>query len=467
MNQHNYRDKKGLDELVFEYEAMSQQGTVGFFEEAVFFDLIFYYENADKVDRALEVTDHAIAQHGFCPDFYIKKAQLLLRDDSAAQALECLQRAELYAPAELEVQLLRAEALASLDRVAAAFTILEVLKQHSNEENLTHIYYCEALIFESLEDFGEMFESLRKSVLADPANRQALERVWLSVEMSQNYKRSVRLHEQLIDLDPYSYIAWYNLGHAYFCLHQYTKAADAFEYAFIINDDFEFAYRDCGEACIKAGDYRRALKCYAEALEHIEVDTDILTRIGYCQEQLNQIDLAKKYYREALQLDDFNDLAYFRMGECYLREKNWENAIGCYRKAIAVEENREEYYAALASAYHQIDREEEALLFYRRAVDTAPETAQYWVLFATFLLDIGENEEALEVLEEALVYAGGPKILYSKIACMIVLQRKKEALYLLHEALNISFDLHESMFDLVPGLEGDPEIMTMIAAYQS
>lgn len=467
MNQHHHRNEKDLQGLVFEYEAMSQKGAVGFFEEAVFVRLIQHYESDENIKQALEVTDHAIAQHGFCPDFYMKKAQLLLKADRPEEALDTLQRAEIYAPAELEIQLLRAEALVCMERVAAAFTILEVAKSGATQQDLSQIYFCEALIFEGMEDFHQMFVTLCKSVMADPTNRQALERVWLSVEMSQSYQESAAFHEELIDIDPYSYIAWYNLGHACFCLKQYTKAADAFEYAFLIKEDFEFAYRDCAEACIKSGDYHRALKCYAEALDFIDADTDILTRIGYCQEQLNEIDLAKNYYREALQLDDFNDLAYFRMGECYLREKSWENAIGYYRKAIAVDEYREEYYAALASAYHQIDMEEKALLFFRKAVDTAPETSQYWVLFATFLLDIGANEEALEVLEEALMNAGGPELLYGKIACMILLKRKKEALYLLHQALDISFDQYESMFDLVPGLEEDQEVMTLIASFQA
>ena len=446
---------------------MSQKGTVGFFEETVFFKMIRHYEKVENLDRALEVTDHAIAQHSFCPDFYLKKAQLLLLRDSPLEALEYLQRAEIYAPTELEVQLLRAEALAQLNKTAAAFTILDVLKDQSSKENLTHIYFCEAVIYENLEDFEQMFYALRKALLSYPANRQALERVWLSVEMSQKYEESIRFHEQLIDRDPYSYIAWYNLGHACFSLDRYVEAADAFEYAFIINDSFEFAYRDCAEACIKAGDYHRALKCYFEALEHIETDTDILTRIGYCQEQLNRLDLAKNYYREALQLDDFNDLAYFRIGECYLREQNWDTAIGYYRKAILLDNSKEEYYAAIAAAYHQTDRDEQALLFYRKAADTAPETSRYWVLYAHFLLDIGEKEEALEVLEEALINSGGPELHYAKIACLILVNRKKEALYLLREALHKSFDRYQSMFELVPSLEGDPDIMTIIAAHQT
>ena len=155
------------------------------------------------------------------------------------------------------------------------------------------------------------------------------------------------------------------------------------------------------------------------------------------------------------------------MGECYLQEQSWANAIGFYRKAIAVDGTREEYYAALASVYHQIEEEDLALLFFQKAVDTAPESPQYWVLYTAFLLDIDRKEAALEVLEEALMNAGGTELLYCKIACMILLQRKAEALFMLHDVLNIDYEKYESMFELVPSLEGDPEVMTMIKAYQT
>ena len=37
--------------LVFEYEVMSQKGTVGFYEEAVFLALIEHYQNDEKYDK--------------------------------------------------------------------------------------------------------------------------------------------------------------------------------------------------------------------------------------------------------------------------------------------------------------------------------------------------------------------------------------------------------------------------------
>ena len=467
MNQHNFRNEQRLIALVFEYEAMSQKGTVGFLEETAFFELLRHYEKTQKPLEAINVTNYAISQHPFCLDFHLKKAELLIELQRPAEALLALEEAQKYAPSDLEVNLFIVEALTELKETSKAFSILENLRIHASKEDLSYIYFSEALIHESCNEFRGMYESLRKAVLANPNHEEAMERLWLCVEMCQNYQESVQLHTQVIDENPYSHIAWFNLGHAYYCLGQFHKSAEAFEYAYIIDEAFEFAYRDCAEACIMAGDLKAALKHLEEGLEHIRPDSNILARIGFCHEGLGHTNLAKNYYLESLEYDAYNDQAYFRMGEVYVREREWEQAIGYYRKAIIVDETKEEYHAALAVAYHQIDHEDKALLFYQRAVDTAPEISKYWILYATFLLDIGKNEKALDILEEAIVYAGGPELLYGKIACMILLNRKEEALYLLQEALNHSFDRHESLFQIVPSLEGDPDIMTMIAAHQA
>src|SRR5690606_12420665 len=132
------------------------------------------------------------------------------------------------------------------------------------------IYLSKALIYESIKQYQSMFGALKKSVFSNPENAEALERVWFCVEMTQEHDESIRFHKKFINNNTYSYIAWYNLGYAFSAKGNYKHARDAFEYAFIINDKFEFAYRECAECCIKLKKYKQALRCYDEFLEYFE-----------------------------------------------------------------------------------------------------------------------------------------------------------------------------------------------------
>ena len=65
MNQQNFDNKHSLADLIFEYEAMSQKGTVEFVEETVFEKLIEFFQNKCSYEKALEVVNHALTHYHF------------------------------------------------------------------------------------------------------------------------------------------------------------------------------------------------------------------------------------------------------------------------------------------------------------------------------------------------------------------------------------------------------------------
>lgn len=466
MKNQNSRNEHTLTGLISEYEAMSQKGTVGFYEKTVFSSLVDHYLQGEQFEKALGVIEYALAQHPFSVDFHIRKAQIFLEKNCELQALESLDRAVAYAPAETEIQLLRAEAFNALGYYKDAFELLDNLKVEAPRELLSEIYLTEALIYENQAQFEEMFYALKRSILAKPENPAALTRIWFSVEMSRLYKESINLHQKLIDIDAYNYVAWYNLGYAYAALEDHENARDAFEYAYLINEEFEFAYRHCAEACIQLGQYDQALKCFEDALEHIEPDGDLFLKIGYCYESKEDLTIAKSFYLKAIQLNPNNDCAYFRMGECFMQEDRWKSAISSYTQAMKLDERCEEYVAALAEAYYQMDNGEMAERMFRKAVETAPEISKYWIQYASFLLEVKEENLALTVLDEAELYTHGVELVYCRVACLLSLGRRKEGLNLFTQALREDFEMYDCLFDLMPVLEKDHEVLQLISSYE-
>ncbi|MEM9820175.1 MAG: tetratricopeptide repeat protein [Bacteroidota bacterium] len=467
MKQHNYNDEKRMKVLVSEYEAMSQEGTVGFYEKTVFNRLIEYYEDKNSPEKALEVIEHALSQHCYSVGFYLRKLRLLLDRDSAQEALTCLETAESYAPNNFELQLLKIEALTKLSYYRDVFDLIDRLRATTFGQELAELCYAEAIVFELMDQYERMFFSLQECLRIHPRHERAAQRILWATEFSGKYEESIELHQSIIDEDPYLAAAWYNLGHAYSSLEEFALAIEAFEYAFIIDKGHEYAYRECAETCIQIGRFEKALQCYEEVLEHIEADSDLLTKIGYCYESLNDVNLAKSFYLRAVKIDPQNSEVHFRMGECYSREQRWESAIGCYEKALHLNGRREEYLAAIGEAYFQVDNDEKAAFFFQKAADTAPETTKYWIQYASFLMDTGAIEMALDTLDEAGQFSEGTELLYCRIACLFQLGRRKEALYLLGQALSENFSMHDALFDLIPTLENDRDIKAVIATYRA
>jgi len=345
--------------------------------------------------------------------------------------------------------------------------LLNELKKNADNELLCEIFVCEALVYEILEEYERVFYALKAALLENPRHQEALERIWLCIETTKKYEESIKLHQEILDLDPYSYLAWYNLGHAQSYLGNYNEAVEAYEYAYIINPQFEFAYRDCAELCFEIKKYLKALNCYLELLEQVKTDSDIYFCIGQCYQQLKEYDAARSYYTQTLQSDPLNDEVLYFIGECYAEEGEWKSALRYYKKAMRIEDAREEYFAALGEAYLELGELKKAETNFKIALDLAPDQIQFWMQYTGFLIETDRVEEALEALKEAENYSEGAEILYCRIACLFALGRRQEAFYWLGEALNEDYELHNSLFEMIPSLANDAEVVSLIAAYMA
>lgn len=461
----NSWDSQTGTELVKRYETLLQDNLPCFFEEREFLRIIGFYETEEQWDRALETVDHALNCHGYSTDLHLKKAQLLIEGHKETLALQVLEQAAVFDPAEPGITLMKAEALCYLNRYEEALELLENLKIEADATGLSDIYMIEALVYETQEEYERMFYALRAALQADLANRDALERLGLCMELSRKYQESIPLYEQVLDQDPYAYMAWYNLGHAYAYFSNYEEAIEAYEFAIAINDRYEFAFRDCADLCFELKQYPKALRYYLDIVELSEPDSDLMLHIGQCYQETAQNDLSRNYYQKAVQLDVFNDEAYYCMGQTFSMEEKWKQALRFYKRAIQIDYHREEYHAAIAWTYHRLGQVEDADRHYREAIELASEESNYWLEYAGVLLETNRLDEALELLEEGSAFTAETELLYCRIACLFAAGKRQEAIYWLGEALAEAFDNHRSLFNWAPGLENDSQVMALIASY--
>lgn len=456
--------KQNLDllNLVSNFEIEFENGNITYLEEKTLLQIIAFYENEYLSDKALEVVNIALNQYPFRSDFFIIKARLLLNIGEIKQALEILEHAQSIAPFENEIQLLKVRALALIKKFDDASDIIEELKGGATTSEKVDILVAESFIFEYMKDYISMYKVLSKAVLLDSSNEEAMERVWISVELSRKYQESVDLHKTIIDKDPYNYQAWYNLGHGYNCINEYDQAIEAMEYAFIINPDFESAYLDCADTCLQINNFSKALDIYLEANNRFGPSAELMVNIANCYINLKNDSTAKQWLIKAIKIDSYNDEAYFLLGECYSNEKVYYNAINAYHKAINLESRREEYYFGLAKAYQCVEDYNKATLNYQLATQTGPEDTFYWREYAKFLIKLGLTDEALLVLEEAEEFTYGADLMYCKAAIALLQKDRKLATEILEEALLDDPYQCDILFDLVPESKLDNEINAMV-----
>jgi len=461
MEQRTKRDL-ALISLVSEFEANFENGNIEYLNEKSFFQLIRYYEDDREYEKALDVAKLALEQYRYRSDFYIALCRLYLKINKIDLCLRNLEIAESIAPYENEIIILKVKALALSGEYDRAFDELDALKATSLHGDLIEIYLCEAEIFAEMSCHTQMFDSLKEALSIETTNVEALERFWIATELSKRYIECADYMSQLIDINPYNYYAWYNLGHALSFSGEYEKAIDAVEYSFIINPDFEEGYMDCADLCCQIKDFGRALKVYQEAIDYFGEDNDLLINISECQMYLNKTSDCKNNLYKAVKQDPYNDETYYFLAECYSKEEKWYSAINAYHKAIEIEDSCGEYYLGLARAYVAVEDYNKATINFHLSVSDGPEQTHFWREFASFLLKLGLYEESLQILDEAEEYTFGADLLYCRAMVNFFLKNKKLGLEILEEALVEDFSLHTIIYTLAPELEVDKEISSMI-----
>ena len=465
MKQLNPEQQTYVKNLVKEYEAMSQKETVSFYEETVFVGMIDILEKEGKWQKANRLADAAIAQHPFSAVLYLRKAELLLNRNMIDESLVTIDRAEIFAPNNIRLHMLRAELLSTKGEFVEALSILDGIKSKANLTELSEVFLIEAEIYEDLRDFQAMFRSLRRCLLTNRNNVEGYTSMLLLVEKKGLYKDSIEVHNKLIDQDAYNWRAWLNLGFALRGINKYEEAIEAYEYAFGIEQTCKMAYMEAADLMLEKGHYARALYVYENAIFYTREDGEIMRQLGFCYEKLNDYKTAQIFYNRSLEFDTDEAEVYFRMGECYKAQGLFEKAIKVYRQAIKLEPHREDFHAGLADAYFHNDHLSSALFSYRKAAYLAPDDVTYWLRYTYFLLNIGQVKMALRALDNAEINCGAPEIEYCRIACLYQLGKKSEALYRLGEALQCDYDLHKSLFTWRPELAANKEMQEVIMAF--
>ncbi len=465
--EHRTKRDLALMNLVNDFETRFENGKIEYLGEKTYLQLIEYYDGEKQWDKALDVVELALEQYRYRSDFYILKARLLLNSGKLEQTINALNDAEVVAPGEFEVLILKARALSLLAKHTEALEILSSIKTRVMSSDLSELLICESYIYETMKDYEMMYEVLKKSLHINPKNDEALERMLLCTELSRKYEESITFLERLLNQEPYSYMAWYNLGHAYNYLGEYEKAINAIEYSFLINDQFENGYIDCAELCFQEKLYERSYNIFEEANVMFGPESDYIVNMARCQFQLGNIKLSKHLLSKSIKYDPYNDDAYFTLGECYASEENWYSAINAFHKAVSLDERCEEYYFGLAKAYVKVENYTKATVNFNKATKSGPEQSNYWSEYAMFLLKLGLYNEALCILDEAEDYTFGADLLYCRAITMMFLKERKAGLSILEEALAEDISQHTLLFEMSPELEVDVEITSMIRYFSS
>jgi tetratricopeptide (TPR) repeat protein len=461
-----HEDKDSLDELLKLYNNL-RNGSAGFIDEDDFERIIDYYDDKEELSKALEAAGMALDYFPFSSALLLKKADLLLATRKYHQALETLEKAELFDANDINLYILKTDVYLALDKQEKAVALLEDAIQNFGGEEKIELLFELADVYDDYEEFDKVFDCLKVVLEEDPANEEALYKICFWTDFTGRNEESIRLHRQIIEEQPYSELAWFNLAAAYQGLKLYEKSIDAYQYAIAIDDKFDYAYRNLGDAYIRIRKYREAIDALEKVLELSKPEEVIYEAIGHCYDRLKNFAQARFHYRKASHLNAEDSKLYYKIACTYYNEGQFTSAVKQLESALKIHRSQHEYNLLMGECKLQLNEWKEAIQFLSTAVRVRPRNISGWETLIRCLYQGGFYQEARQQSLAAIKHTHGkPIFIYYLSAVLFALNKSKEALLFLEKGLEASPKGVKKMVQLNPSILQKTQVVDLIAMHK-
>ncbi|MFY7665388.1 MULTISPECIES: tetratricopeptide repeat protein [Flavobacterium] len=429
------------------FESMLKTNKVLFFDSEEFEDIVLHYLDMGKLSLAKKALKLALEQHPKSTGLKFVQVEMLIYDDKLDQAEKLLN--ELYAiePTNEEIFIQKASIYSKRDNHDMAVEMLKTALEYTDD--LADVYNLLGMEYLFMDNLELAKENFIRCLEEDIEDQGALYNIVYCFEFLDQHEDAVIFLNSYIDKNPYSEIAWHQLGRILYGLKRYEEALRAFDYATLIDEEFVGAYMEKAKSLERLKRYDEAIEGYKKTLELDDATSYALLRIGKCYERKGDSATALKYYNRTVHEDPQLDKAWIAITDLYLNAKNYRKALYFVNKALEIDNENFRYWKRYATINRALNFFEEAEMGYRKAVEYGDDELDTWIYWVDVLQFLGEFENCVEALLQAKeFYPEAPEILY-----------RLAGLYL-------SFDEEEVGLELLEGaLERDAEMITLFTDY--
>ncbi|MBI9040701.1 MAG: tetratricopeptide repeat protein [Lutibacter sp.] len=431
------------------FESMLKTNSVYFFDSIEFEEIIHYYLDSGKNSLANKAITLGLKQHPNSVMLKLLKAELLIFNDEIDEASKLLKEIQAIEPTNEEVYIQQASILSKNDDHAGAINALKIALSYTDDE--VDVRSMIGMEYLYLDNFDEARLNFAKCLEVDFEDYSSLYNVIYCFDMQNQHQEAVVYINSYIDKDPYSEVAWHQLGRQYYILEQFDEALKAFDYAVLIDELFVGAYLEKAKTLEQLNLWESAIENYKITVKLDDPTSFAFLRIGECYERLKKSTQAIEFYKKAVHEDPLLEKGWIAITELYLKRKNYNKALYNINKAIEIDDQNALYWRKFAEINLKLNLFEEAVEGFENCIILQDYDLVIWIGISDVLCFLGEFEDALVYLQKAKTYFKGFAEIDYRLACLYYKfkNHKKGELHL-NKALKTDFEYHSIIKELFP-----------------
>lgn len=354
--------KDDISRLLQHYLSAKEEGKEPYFDADQIEDLLDSFEESNDFTYYDEVLALGLKLHPGNSSLLIKKCRQYAFKAEYNSALALLEN--IAETDNQDLDMLRLECYCSLDQYPKALEITEDLIARDCEY-LEEIFEYISPLLNDLDMTDEARDYVDRGLALFPGNLILKNELCYILEAEGDVAEAIRLCNELIDKNPFSYEYWFMLGRLYSMDMEYEKAIEAFDFA-LTCDDSDIELRILKAYCLYMNEsYEKALEEYMDIEKEGEVALRIIPLMAECYIKMERFEEAYQLLSTIINEPDMEDGA-----------TNYINYLHCCSETNRIEEAT-------------------SVLF--KAVRLYPDNVRILSLIALGLLDRGKKKEAINL----------------------------------------------------------------------
>ncbi len=448
------------------FESMLKTNSVYFFDSIEFEEIIHYYIDSGKISLAKKAIILGLKQHPNSILLKLLRAELMVFDGEFDKATSLLKELQAIEPTNEEIYVQQASIFSKKDKHQEAIDALKIALLYTDDE--ADVLAMIGMEYLFLDNFDEARLNFAKCLKVDFDDYSSLYNVIYCFDMQSKHAEAIEYLNEYIDKDPYSEVAWHQLGRQYFILENYTEALRAFDYAVLIDESFVGAYLEKAKTLEQLQEFDKAIENYKITINLDDPTSFVYLRIGECYEKLNKFSLAIQYYKKAVHEDPLLDKAWLAIAELSIVNKNYYKALFYINKAIEIDEKNSLYWRKYAEINLKLNFFEEAVRAFQNCILLQDFDIAIWVGLSDVLCYLGDYKDALINLQKASkVFKDFAELEYRLSGIYFKFSNFSKGKKHLINALTIDFEYHNEIKDLFPEVYKKQEVLDIINDFKN
>lgn len=168
---------------------------------------------------------------------------------------------------------------------------------------------------------------------------------------TKNIQKAIEILEAIIEKNPHSFLAYFNLGTAYSRNKEYKKSIQCILTALKIEPKHKGLYYNLAINYRDLSEFEKSIESFEKEIELFPESQDAYKELGLLYASINQFEKAISVFKRAINCKYNNPDFYYNMGVIYSELKQYNNSISSFKKAIKFKPKDAKYYNQLGYTY--------------------------------------------------------------------------------------------------------------------